>query len=76
MMLASHAARPVQAAMASAGTFSVGAAPPLSIVLLAPMSALMWTVAVASLLVSLATRVGGASVRTAAVQVTFWDALA
>src|SRR5699024_6496320 len=35
-------ARPVQAALASAGTFSVGAVLPLLIVLLAPVSALMW----------------------------------
>ncbi|HEY6611049.1 MAG TPA: VIT family protein [Pseudomonas sp.] len=75
------AARPVQAALASAATFSVGAVLPLLIVLLVPVSALMWAVSASSLvflalLGSLAARVGGASVMTAAVRVTFWGALA
>ena len=74
-------ARPVQAALASAGTFAVGAALPLLVVLLAPVSALMWAVAVSSLvflglLGSLSARVGGAAVTTAAIRVTFWGALA
>ena len=74
-------AKPVQAAMASAVTFSVGAALPLLIVLLVPVSALMWAVSGSSLLFlallgSLAARVGGASVITAAARVTFWGALA
>ena len=74
-------AKPVQAAMASAITFSVGAALPLLIVLLVPGSTLMWTVSGSSLvflalLGSLAARLGGASVMTAAVRVTFWGALA
>ena len=74
-------ARPVQAALASAVTFSVGAALPLLIVLLVPVSALMWAVSGSSLLFlallgSLAARAGGASVITAAVRVTFWGALA
>ena len=75
------AARPVQAALASAGTFAVGAVLPLLIVLLFPVSALMWAVSLSSLvflalLGSLAGRAGGASVITAAVRVTFWGALA
>ena len=75
------AARPVQAALASAGTFAVGAALPLLVVLLVPLSTLMWAVAGSSLvflalLGSLAARAGGASVFTAAVRVTFWGALA
>ena len=74
-------AKPVQAAFASAVTFSVGAALPLLIVLLVPVSALMWAVSGSSLLFlallgSLAARVGGASLMTAAVRVTFWGALA
>ena len=74
-------ARPVQAALASAGTFAVGAALPLLIVLLFPVSALMGAVSGSSLvflalLGSLAARAGGASVTTAAVRVTFWGALA
>lgn len=75
------AARPVQAALASAGTFTVGAALPLLVVLLFPVSALMWVVSGSSLLFlallgSLAARAGGASVITAAARVTFWGALA
>lgn len=74
-------ARPVQAALASAGTFTVGAVLPLLIVLLVPVSALMWAVSGSSLLFlallgSLAARAGGASVITAAARVTFWGALA
>lgn len=74
-------ARPVQAALASAGTFAVGAFMPLLVVLLVPVSALMWAVSGSSLLFlallgSLAGRAGGASVIVAAVRVTFWGALA
>jgi VIT1/CCC1 family predicted Fe2+/Mn2+ transporter len=75
------AARPVQAAIASAGTFAIGAALPLAIVLVTPPSALMWAVAGSSLcflalLGSLAGRAGGASVLTASLRVTFWGAMA
>lgn len=74
-------ARPVQAALASAGTFSVGAVLPLLIVLLVPAPALIWAISSSSLLFlallgSLAARAGGASVITAATRVTFWGALA
>jgi VIT1/CCC1 family predicted Fe2+/Mn2+ transporter len=74
-------ARPVQAALASAGTFAVGAAMPLLVVLLLPASVLMWAVAGSSLvflalLGSLAGRAGGASMIKAATRVTFWGALA
>jgi vacuolar iron transporter family protein len=75
------AARPVQAALASAGTFAAGAVLPLVVVLLFPVSALVWAVSGSSLLFlallgSLAARAGGASVTTAATRVTFWGALA
>lgn len=74
-------ARPVQAALASAGTFSVGAVLPLVIVLLVPVSALMWAVSGSSLLFlallgSLAARAGGAPVMMSAARVAFWGALA
>jgi VIT1/CCC1 family predicted Fe2+/Mn2+ transporter len=74
-------ARPVQAAMASAATFSVGAALPLIVVLLVPATALMWTVSGSSLIFlallgSLSARTGGSSMGTAALRVTFWGALA
>lgn len=74
-------ARPIQAALASAGTFSIGAVLPLLIVLLVPASAVMWTVSVSSLLFlallgALAARTGGSAVATSAARVTFWGALA
>jgi vacuolar iron transporter family protein len=74
-------ARPVQAAMASAATFAVGAALPLLIVLLAPVSTLMWSVSVSSLfflafLGVLAARIGGSPVWKSVARVTFWGALA
>lgn len=74
-------ARPLQAALASAATFSVGAALPLLLVLLVPPPALIGAVAGASLvflalLGSLAAIAGGAPVLPAAARVTFWGALA
>jgi VIT1/CCC1 family predicted Fe2+/Mn2+ transporter len=71
----------LQAALASALTFSVGAALPLLVVLLVSSAALVWAVSASSLLFlallgSLAARVGGAAVITAAARVTFWGALA
>lgn len=78
---ATLAARPVQAALASAGTFAVGAALPLLVVVLCPASLLFWSVPGSSLvflalLGSLAARAGGAPVISAAWRVTFWGALA
>ena len=77
----SLAARPVQAALASAGMFSVGAVLPLLIVVLFPVAAVMWAVSGSSLLFlallgSLSARAGGAPVVVAAARVTFWGALA
>lgn len=74
-------ARPVQAAMASAVTFAVGAAMPLALVLVVPASALVWTVSGCSLvflalLGALAAYAGGSSMLRAAWRVTFWGALA
>jgi VIT1/CCC1 family predicted Fe2+/Mn2+ transporter len=75
------AARPVQAALASAGTFSIGAALPLLTVLLSPLSQLVWTVSGASLaflalLGALSAKAGGAPALLSATRVTFWGALA
>ena len=75
------AARPVQAALASAATFAGGAALPLLGVLLAPASTLLWAVAGSSLLFlallgALSGRVGGAPMGAATARVTFWGALA
>jgi len=74
-------ARPVQAALASAATFTIGAVLPLLVVLLVPASMLMWAVSGGSLLFlallgSLSGRAGGAPVLIAAWRVTFWGALA
>lgn len=74
-------ARPIQAALASAGAFSVGAALPLLMVLISSTESLILIVSVASLifLVSLgilAARVGGANVWKGALRVGFWGALA
>lgn len=75
------AARPIQAAIASAFTFATGAALPLLVVLIAPASVLIWATAIASLvflaaLGAISARTGGASVWKAIVRVTFWGALA
>ena len=75
------AARPVQAALASAGTFAVGALFPLVIVLAAPKATVMWTVSGSALvflalLGALAAQAGGAPIMTGAARVTFWGALA
>lgn len=75
------AARPVQAAFASAATFAAGASMPLLAVLAAPEANLAPVVSGASLvclasLGVLAARAGGAPVMKSAVRVTFWGALA
>jgi VIT1/CCC1 family predicted Fe2+/Mn2+ transporter len=72
-------ARPIQAALASASSFAVGAAMPLFVTALAP--GLIILVSGASLLFlallgALAARAGEASVTTSAIRVTFWGALA
>ncbi|MGD0871603.1 MAG: VIT family protein [Bryobacteraceae bacterium] len=74
-------ARPIQAALASAASFAVGAAMPLAVTALAPEAALIPLVAGSSLLFlallgALAGRAGGANVRLGAIRVTFWGALA
>jgi vacuolar iron transporter family protein len=74
-------ARPIEAALASAGSFAIGAVMPLVVTALAPESALIALVAGTSLaflafLGGLAAHAGGAGVRVAAIRVTFWGALA
>jgi len=74
-------ARPIQAALTSAATFTVGAALPLGIVIFAPGGRLVVIEAVASLLFlallgAIGARAGGAPVWNATVRVTFWGALA
>jgi vacuolar iron transporter family protein len=73
-------ARPVQAALASASAFALGAAMPLAVAALASAS-LIPAVAISSLaglalLGALAARAGGAEVWIGAIRVTVWGALA
>jgi len=75
------AARPLQAAMASAATFSVGAALPLVAAWAAPLPVLPIGVTAASLaflamLGALGARAGGASLVKGVLRVVFWGALA
>lgn len=74
-------ARPIQAALASAGSFAVGAALPLLVAAVAPADRMIALVAGTALvflagLGVLAARAGGADMLRGAVRVTFWSALA
>jgi VIT1/CCC1 family predicted Fe2+/Mn2+ transporter len=74
-------ARPLQAAMASAGSFSVGAALPLAVVAIAPaqysITAISSTCLGCLLLLGgWSAKVGGANMRVGALRVAFWSALA
>ena len=78
---ASLSANPIQAALASAASFAVGAALPLAVTALAPAHGLIFWVsgmslAFLALLGAVAARVGGADLLTGAWRVTFWGALA
>jgi vacuolar iron transporter family protein len=75
------AARPVQAALASAASFSVGGALPLLMALATPTAYVIEAVAFASLLFlallgAVGAKTGGANLLRAAIRVTFWGALA
>lgn len=74
-------AQPVQAALYSAASFTVGAALPLLVAWFAPRNLLITAVSILSLLFlavlgGLAARAGGASITVGAFRVTFWGALA
>jgi VIT1/CCC1 family predicted Fe2+/Mn2+ transporter len=74
-------ARPLQAAFASAASFSIGAAAPLIVVPLAPQSWLAQAVAIVSvvclaILGVLGARAGRAPVSRSVLRVTFWGVLA
>jgi VIT1/CCC1 family predicted Fe2+/Mn2+ transporter len=74
-------ARPIQAALASAGSFVVGAALPMLVVVVAPVTSIVLLVAITSLIFLallgvLAAYTGGAPVFAGALRVTFWGALA
>ena len=74
-------ARPLQAALASAGAFAFGAAPPLLLVVLVPLGVLSTAVAGSSLLLltvlgGAAARLGGAPMLKGAARVAFWGVVA
>ena len=74
-------AKPVQAAAASAASFAVGAALPLSVAALAPtQSVIVWVGSASLLSLALlgvvAARAGGAAVLPSMLRVTFWGLLA
>ncbi|HVK80897.1 MAG TPA: VIT family protein [Verrucomicrobiae bacterium] len=74
-------ARPIQAAIASASSFAAGAAAPLIIAWLAPLTQLGWIVSTASLIFLgvlglLSAGAGGAKIVRAVVRVVFWGAFA
>lgn len=74
-------ARPIQAAITSALTFSAGAALPLMVAVAAPKAVIVPVVAAAAVLIlavlgAIGARAGGASIWTAVARVTFWGALA
>ena len=74
-------ARPIQAALASAASFILGAAIPLIVVALVPPARLLIAVPASSLMVlaclgALAAWTGGARMAPGAIRVTFWGALA
>jgi vacuolar iron transporter family protein len=73
-------ARPIQAALASAGSFAVGAAMPLLVTAMVPAGLIPLvsgtSLVFLALLGGLAARVGGAGVIIGAIRVTFWGALA
>jgi VIT1/CCC1 family predicted Fe2+/Mn2+ transporter len=76
-----NAARPVQAALASAASFATGAALPLVVAILVPQTAIDWSVSSASLaflalLGAIAARTGGAPMAKGALRTLFWGALA
>lgn len=75
------AARPLQAALASAISFAVGATLPLLVAMASPTSMVVWTVAAATVLAlaslgGISASVGGASMTVGALRVAFWGIVA
>lgn len=75
------AARPIQAALTSASTFTIGAAIPLVIAMAAPNTSIALFVSAGSLLClaglgAIGARIGGAEIVKPTVRVTFWGAFA
>lgn len=75
------AAKPIQAALASAASFAIGAVLPLIATFLTPTVAIPWVVSILSLvflasLGGLSASLGGAPIGKAIFRITFWGALA
>ncbi len=80
-MSAHSLARPLQAALASAGAFTVGALPPVLLAWFIPLSRLNLAVSITTLILlsglgGLAANLGGAPIARGAWRVTFWGAVA
>jgi VIT1/CCC1 family predicted Fe2+/Mn2+ transporter len=76
-----HIARPIQAALISAGTFASGAAIPLLLLLLSPATLIhviipLGSLAALGVLGALGARTGGARLAVATMRVMFWGAFA
>ena len=76
-----HNARPIQASLASAASFTIGGVLPVLLVLFMPIKQVIMAVSVSSLLFlallgALSAKVGGANMLNAIIRVTFWGAFA
>jgi vacuolar iron transporter family protein len=74
-------ANPLQAASFSAASFAMGAAMPLTVVWLAPLKAVIVTVALTALIAlgvlgALSAKAGGALIMPSVLRITFWSSLA
>lgn len=74
-------ARPIQAAFASAASFTIGAAVPVLLVLFVPIKQIIVAVSLSSLLFlallgGLSAKIGGANILNSIARVTFWGAFA
>ena len=80
-MTETHAARPLQAALASAAAFGVGGSLPVLVSLVAPPTRIAWLVAATTvgglaILGALSSWAGGSSIGRGTLRVTFWGVVA
>jgi len=74
-------ARPLQAAVASAASFTIGALLPVILTIVTPESRIVWVVTISALVLlavlgALAAKIGGAKIARGALRVAFWGAMA
>jgi VIT1/CCC1 family predicted Fe2+/Mn2+ transporter len=74
-------ARPLQAAIASAASFTLGALLPVILTIVTPESRIVWVVTISALVLlavlgALAAKIGGAKIARGALRVAFWGAMA